>query len=77
MLALRSWTPLTRVFWVNLVIGGAVALNNPILVVDRIRERLPDAVVTDVPDITTSGLGEEAVLRGALVVAIEGGVDRR
>jgi glucokinase len=57
------------------VIGGAVALNNPALVVDPIRERLPDAVVTDVPNVTNSRLGEKAVLQGALTVAINGGVD--
>jgi glucokinase len=59
------------------VLGGAVALNNPRLVVDPIRERLPEAVVTDVPTVTISDLGEDAVLRGALVLATEGGVDGR
>lgn len=59
------------------VLGGAVALNNPEFVVDPIRERLPEAVVTDVPEVTPSGLGEEAVLRGALALGIEGGVDGR
>lgn len=59
------------------VLGGAVALNNPELVVDPIRERLPQAVVTDVPEVTTSGLGEEAVLCGALALAVDGGVDVR
>lgn len=50
-------------------VGGAVALNNPDAVVDPIRDRLPDHVLGDVPDLDVAGLGEEAVLRGALLVA--------
>ncbi len=54
-------------------VGGAVALRNPERVVDPIRERIQDSVITNVPDVRESSLGEDAVLRGALASAITGG----
>lgn len=51
-------------------VGGAVALGNPDLVLDPIRERLPELVVSNVPDIRLASLGEDAVVRGALARAI-------
>lgn len=50
-------------------IGGAVALENPELVVDPLRERLPDLVTTRVPEIRETPLGEDAVLLGGLELA--------
>jgi glucokinase len=50
-------------------IGGAVALRNPRLVIDPLRDRLPDLVTTRVPEIRETPLGEDAVLRGGLELA--------
>lgn len=50
-------------------VGGAVALNNPDAVLDPVRDRLPDHVLIDVPEIGVSELGDEGVLRGALLIA--------
>ncbi|ELY91702.1 ROK family protein [Natrialba hulunbeirensis JCM 10989] len=47
-------------------VGGAVALNNPSLVLDPIREQIESQLVVQTPEIACSGLGEEAVLQGAL-----------
>jgi len=59
-------------------VGGAVALNNPEFVVDELRERVPDMVMTNVPDIELTTLGEDVVVRGALASAMTGGTgDRR
>lgn len=54
-------------------IGGAVALNNPDLVVGAIRDRIDEAVLVDTPEISTSELGEQAVLKGALASALTDG----
>ncbi len=51
-------------------IGGAVALNNPELIVDRLRDQLPALVMTNVPDIRLTTLGDEVVVKGALASAI-------
>ncbi|GAB3019501.1 ROK family protein [Natronobiforma cellulositropha] len=59
-------------------IGGAVALNNPELVVDPIRERVADMVMSNVPEITLTGLGDDVGVEGALASALtEGTGDRR
>jgi len=50
-------------------VGGAVALNNPDAVLDPIRERLPDRVMIEPPDIALTALGEDVVVRGALAAA--------
>lgn len=61
---------LTHAFAPELVsIGGAVALENESLVVDPLRERLPERVTTRVPEIRVTPLGEDAVLRGGLALA--------
>ncbi len=61
-----------------LSIGGAVARNNPELVVDPLRERVPPLVTSQVPEIRLTGLGEETVVRGALAAVLtEGTGDRR
>jgi glucokinase len=51
-------------------VGGAVALNNPDTVLDGVRERLPSLVMTNVPDIQPTTLGDDVVVRGALASAI-------
>ncbi len=52
------------------VIGGAVARNNPEQVIEPLRERVPDLVMTNVPEIRLTALGEEPVLRGALAAVL-------
>lgn len=49
-----------------IVIGGAVALRNEAAVIDPIRERIPELVMTNVPEIRATSFGEEVVLRGAI-----------
>ncbi|OIB59014.1 ROK family protein [Natrialba sp. SSL1] len=51
-------------------VGGAVALNNPSLVLEPIREHIGSQLVVQTPEIVCSDLGEEAVLRGALRCAV-------
>ena len=58
-------------------IGGAVALNNPELVVEPIRERLAESVMTNVPEIQLTELGDDVVLRGALASAMTQGTGDR
>jgi glucokinase len=53
-------------------VGGAVALNNPTAIVEEVRERLPDLVMTNVPDVQLTTLGDDVVVRGALASAITG-----
>jgi len=54
-------------------VGGGVALNNPEFVVDGLRDRLADHVMTNVPEIRLTTLGDDAVLQGALASAMTGG----
>ncbi|AEH37228.1 ROK family protein [Halopiger xanaduensis] len=58
--------------------GGAVALNNEELVVKPIRERVSEMVMSNVPEIRVTDLGDDVVLEGALASAMtEGTGDRR
>ena len=58
--------------------GGAVALNNEELVVDAVRDRVSEMVMTNVPEITVTELGDDVVLEGALASALTDGTgDRR
>lgn len=58
-------------------VGGAVALNNPWLV-DRLRDRVPELVMTNVPDIRMTSFGDAVVANGALASAMTRGTgDRR
>ncbi|EMA46252.1 ROK family protein [Halococcus saccharolyticus] len=62
-------------------VGGAVALNNEALVVDPIRDRLDDLVMTNVPEVRLTEFGDDVVVRGALASALTDGTgdpaDRR
>jgi glucokinase len=58
-----------------IAIGGAVALENESLVVDPIVERVPDMVLSNVPEIRPTSLGDEVVLYGAIASAISDRVD--
>ena len=59
-------------------VGGAVALNNERLVLDPVRERLDDMVMTNVPELHLTEFGDEVVVQGALASALTGGTgDRR
>lgn len=56
-------------------IGGAVALNNPTFVIDPIRERIQDLVITNIPEIRPTLQGDDVVLYGAIASAITSGSD--
>lgn len=58
-------------------VGGAVAVNNPDLVVEKIRQRLPEMVFGNIPEIKLTTLGDEVVLKGALASALTGGTGDR
>ncbi|WP_435344438.1 ROK family protein [Haloarchaeobius sp. HRN-SO-5] len=58
-------------------IGGAVALNNADLVLDPIRERIDDMVMTNIPDIQLTTLGDDVVVKGALASALTRGTGDR
>lgn len=51
-------------------VGGAVALNNPELILDPINERLPEMVITNVPDVQLTTLSGDVVVHGALASAL-------
>ncbi|MEF8841003.1 MAG: ROK family protein [Haloarculaceae archaeon] len=59
-------------------VGGAVALNNPDLVLEPVRARLGDLVMSNIPDLQLTTLGDDVVVQGALASAMtEGTGDRR
>ena len=58
-------------------IGGAVALNNPERTLDPIREQLDDMVMTNIPELKLTDLGDEVVLKGAVASALTGGTGDR
>ncbi|PSP86300.1 glucokinase [Halobacteriales archaeon QS_1_68_17] len=58
-------------------VGGAVALNNPDLVLDPIRDRLDDLVMANIPDVQLTTLGDDVVVRGALASAMTAGTGDR
>ena len=59
-------------------VGGAVATGNPEVVVGELRERVPERVFSNVPEIRLTTLGDDVVLQGALASAMTGGTgDRR
>ncbi|WP_435334814.1 ROK family protein [Haloarchaeobius sp. TZWWS8] len=58
-------------------LGGAVALHNEELVLDPIRERVDDMIISNVPDIQLTTLGDEVVVKGALASALTQGTGDR
>ena len=58
-------------------VGGAVALNNPERLLDPVREKLPEMVFINVPEIRLTELGDEVVVKGALASALTGGTGDR
>jgi glucokinase len=58
-------------------VGGAVALNNPGRVLDPVRDKLPDMVFINVPEIRLTTLGDDVVVKGALASALTGGTGDR
>ncbi|MFB6118481.1 ROK family protein [Halosegnis sp.] len=58
-------------------VGGAVALENPNQLLDPVRERLPEMVMTNVPELQLTTLGDEVVVQGALASAMTGGTGDR
>jgi len=58
-------------------VGGAVALNNPELTLDPIRDRMDQMVMSNVPQIQLTTLGDDVVVMGALASAMTGGTGDR
>ncbi|OYR79578.1 glucokinase, partial [Halorubrum distributum] len=58
-------------------VGGAVALNNPDRVLDPIREKLPEMVFINVPEVRLTDLGDDVVVKGALASALTDGTGDR
>ncbi|WP_435195105.1 ROK family protein [Natronomonas sp. EA1] len=59
-------------------VGGAVALHNTDRVLAPIREKLPEMVMSNIPDVQLTTLGDDVVVRGALASAMTQGTgDRR
>ena len=58
-------------------VGGAVALNNPELTLDPIRERMDEMVMSNVPEIELTTLGDEVVVMGAVASAMTDGTGDR
>ncbi|MBV0923030.1 ROK family protein [Halomicroarcula limicola] len=63
----HSYAPLV------IYVGGAVAMNNPEQVLDPIRNRLDDMVMSNIPDIQLTNLGDDVGVRGALASALTAG----
>lgn len=64
----HAYAPLVIAF------GGAVALNNPDQVITPITERVPDMVMSNVPEIRATELGDDVILYGAVASALTGGL---
>ena len=58
-------------------IGGAVALNNESAILDPLTESLEGLVMSNVPQIQLTSLGEDVVLQGALASAMTAGTGDR
>ena len=58
-------------------IGGAVALNNPELVVDPLRERLDEMVMSNIPEVKLTDHGDDVVVMGAVASALTDGTGDR
>ena len=58
-------------------VGGAVALNNPEATLDPIRDHLPDMVMSNIPQLELTTLGDDVVLKGAIASALTAGTGDR
>jgi glucokinase (EC 2.7.1.2) len=58
-------------------VGGAVALNNPELVLEPIRDRLDEMVMMNVPELKLTDLGDNVVVKGGVASALTGGTGDR
>jgi glucokinase len=67
----HSYAPLV------VVVGGAVALNNPELVVDTVRERVEAEIMSNVPEIRLTEFGDDVVVKGAVASAMTAGTGDR
>jgi glucokinase len=54
-------------------VGGGVAINNPDLVLEPIREKLDEMVMTNIPKLQLTDYGDDVVVRGALASALTAG----
>ncbi len=53
-----------------ITVGGAVALNNPDMVIDPVKRNIEDYTQNEIPDIKLTELKEEVVLYGAIATAL-------
>jgi len=58
-------------------IGGAVALNNPELVVDPLADRLDEMVMSNIPELKLTDHGDDVVVKGAVASALTDGTGDR
>lgn len=58
-------------------VGGAVTLNNASAVIDPIEAALDRLVMSNVPDVRLTTLGDDVVVQGALASALTGGTGDR
>ncbi len=54
-----------------ITVGGSIALNNPRLVLDPIRENINKYTINRIPEIKITALGQDAVIIGALALAMQ------
>lgn len=59
----------------RIAVGGAVALENPSHMVDPLADAVDEHTMLAVPEIALATHGHEAVLRGALTLAAQGGLE--
>jgi len=53
-----------------ITVGGSIALNNPILILDPIRRNVKKYAVNKIPEISLTPLGSDIVLYGAIALAL-------
>ncbi len=58
-------------------VGGAVALHNEEAILGPLRSELDDIIMSNVPEIRLTALGDDVVVRGALASAMTGGTGDR
>lgn len=53
-----------------ITVGGSVALNNPDLILNPIKQNIEKYIINRLPEITLTPLGEDIVLYGAIALAL-------